>query len=193
MSYRNALPIGMLVAVTWIAFAGAGAAMATPAITVSPSEGPMGTQFTVSGQGFEPNDTIFLEIFPVGAPESRRIGNISASATGTFSVVAEVGIAYAGPDVPEVAPLGGGQKINHPPGDYYIMAYPQAFGPRTAETLAQAPKVLFKVTASALPSTGGEPGTGGRGLPIGVSAGLLLIAAGVVIWKKASTATGKTQ
>jgi hypothetical protein len=159
MAHRNALPIAILVAVvTWIAFARPGAAMATPAIAVSPNEGTMGTQFTVFGQGFEPNDIIHLEIFPVGAPESRGIGNISASATGTFSVVAEVGIAYAGPDVPEVAPVGGGQKINHPPGDYYIMAYPQAFGSRTAETLAAAPRVLFKVTPSSLPSTGGPPG-----------------------------------
>jgi hypothetical protein len=188
MSYRNALPIGILVAVTWIAFAGPGAAMATPAITVSPGEGPMGTQFTVSGQGFVPNDTIFLEIFPVGAPETRRIGNISASATGTFSVNAELGIVYSGPDAPENAPVGGGQKVNHPPGDYTIMAYPKSFGSRTAETIAQAPKVSFKVTASALPSTGGEPGTGGRGLPIGVVAGLLLMVASAIIWKKASSA-----
>lgn len=146
----------------------------------------MGTQFTVSGQGFEPNDIIYWEIFPVGAPETRRIGNISASATGTFSVNAELGIVYSGPDAPENAPVGGGLKINHPPGDYQIMAYPKSFGSRTAETIAQAPKVSFKVTASALPSTGGEPGTGGRGLPIGVVAGLFLIAAGVVVWKKAS-------
>jgi hypothetical protein len=155
--------------------------MAAPVIAVNPSEGPMGAKFTVSGQGFEPNEVIFLEIFPVGAPESRGIGNISASGAGTFSVVAEVGIAYAGPDVPEVAPVGGGQKINHPPGDYYIMAYPQAFGPRTAETLAATPRVLFKVTASSLPSTGGPPGPNQPGPQIYLVVGLFLVMAGITV------------
>ena len=142
----------------------------------------MGAQITVSGQGFVPNEAIFLEIFPVGAPETRRIGNISASATGTFSVVAEVGIAYAGPDVPTVAPVGGGQKINHPPGDYQIMAYPVSFGGRTADTIARAPKVPFTVTASGLPATGGSPGSDRFRYSSATLFGLVLVIAGLATW-----------
>lgn len=44
------------------------------------------------------------------------------------------------------------------PGDYWIMGYPESYGPRTRETLAAAPKFLFRVLqAEALPPGGGVP------------------------------------
>ena len=99
---------------------------------------------------------------------------------------AELGIVYSGPDVLDPAPPGGGQQVNLAPGDYQILAYPESLGGRTPETIAKAPKTSFQVTASTLPSTGGNPQTGGIGLPLGVVGGLLLMAAGFYIGRMAS-------
>ena len=160
--------------------------MAEPSISVTPNEGRMGTQLTISGQGFQPDETIFLEISPVGAPGAYRIGNISADSAGAFVARAELGIVYPGPDVPDPAPPGQGQKVNLAPGDYQILAYPESLGGRTPATIAKAPKTSFQVTASTVPNTGGNPQTGGTGLPLGVVGGLLLMAAGLYICRKAS-------
>lgn len=176
--FKIVVAIGLLLAVSWSMAIPSNRAMAAATISVSPSEGPMGTLLTLSGEGFEPGETIFLEISPVGAPSAFGIGNVTAQSNGEFSVSAELGIVYPGPDVPEPAPPGGGQKVNLAPGDYQIMAYPESLGGRTPDTIAQAPKVPFKVTVSSLPDTGGEPATLDGGFPLEVTAGLFLIVAG---------------
>ena len=185
LGFRVLLTAAFASVLCWSALAGSGKATAEPRISVTPGEGPMGTQLTISGQGFQPGEGIFLEILPVGAPHPYRIGNISAESTGEFVVNAELGIVYPGPDVPDPAPPGQGQRVNHAPGDHQIMAYPESLGGRTLDTIAQAPKVSFKVTASPLPSTGGQPGSNQQDLPIELAVGLLLVLIGVVIWKRA--------
>jgi hypothetical protein len=145
----------------------------------------MGDQLTISGQGFQPEEKIFLEISPVGAPGAYRIGNISADSVGGFTVRAELGVVYPGPDVPDPAPPGQGQRVNLAPGAYQILAYPESLGERTLETIAQAPKTMLEVTAPALPGGGGNPQARDTGLPLGVLAGLLLMASGLFIYRKA--------
>jgi hypothetical protein len=190
MGYRIVLAGGILAVLGWIAFAASTTAMAAPSISVTPNEGPAGTRLTISGQGFQPDETIYLGIAPLGALGEYGIGTISADAAGGFVVSAEVGIVYTGPNLPDPAPPGQGERVNLAPGDYQILAYPGSFGGRTPETIAKAPKASFQVTGSTLPNTGGSPHRNDSGQAIGVIAGLALMAGGFCVWRKASVRVG---
>lgn len=154
-------------------------------ISVTPSQGSIGTELTIVGESFEPGETIYLEIYPVGASSPYRIGNVMTDSAGGFLASAPLGNVYPGLDVPEPAPPGEGQQVNLAPGDYLIMAYPASYGTRTPETIQQAPKVSFEVTASSLPDTGGPPVAAGGALPASVIVGVLLLAVGILTWRAA--------
>jgi hypothetical protein len=183
VAFRAAVLFGSLV----LALSAVSTSGAEPRISVSPREGSTGDEMTVYGDGFEPNDTIYISIHPpLGG---YGIGVVSADLEGKFTATTRVGNVYDTEPFPEQAPPGEGYEVQLSPGDYEILAYPASFGGRTAETIAQAPKVSFKVTASALPSTGGEPGTGGRGFPVEVVAAPFLLIGGIFVWTAASRRT----
>jgi hypothetical protein len=176
--YLLAVAIGS--ALCLFALGGSGAATGAPRMSVSPAEGPLGTQLTISGQGFQPSEAIFLDIYPVGAPHGLWIGRVSADSTGQFVVNTDLGIVYPGPELPDPAPPGGGQRVNHAPGDYEVRAYPESLG-----HLTPSPKVAFKVTVGSLPSTGGQLGSNQQDLPVELAAGLLLVLIGAAMWRRA--------
>lgn len=180
LAFRLLLAGALASALCISAIAGSGNAIAEPRISVSPAGGPLGTQLTFSGQGFLPGERIFLDIYPAGAPHGLWIGRISADSTGQFVVNAELGIVYPGPELPDPAPPGQGERVNLAPGDYQIRAYPESLG-----HLTPSPNVAFKVTVGSLPSTGGAPGPNQQDLPVELAAGLFLVLIGVAIWKRA--------
>jgi hypothetical protein len=184
MRNKIALFVGMLiVGSTWLWLAPN--AIAQPEITVSPNQGSVGNQVSIKGEGFEPGETIYLEIFPLGGSSPYRIGNVVADSFGRFSASGPLGNVYPGLNVPEPAPPGEGQQVNLAPGQYQIMAYPASFGTRTPGTIEQAPKVGFEVTVSSLPDTGGPPAPEGGALPASVIFSGLLFAASVLIFRVA--------
>ena len=164
-----------------------------PTISVSPTEGSTGDQVTISGDGFEPNDTIYISIHPPQASGGYGIGVVLADSEGSFVAVTRVGNVYDSEPFPESAPPGEWYEVQMSPGDWEILAYPASFGDRTAETIARTPKVNFEVTASSLPNTGGERPIGGEGLSLELIAGLLLMVAGASVMLKAANLKRKTR
>jgi hypothetical protein len=98
----------------FIAFAPASAAAATPAVTVSPKTGTVGSMITVTGTGFPPNTNIYLgwtsqnatwaiKAIPTpqviglnSSPLVYRLGTTQSSASGSFSVQITVPSDYGG-------------------------------------------------------------------------------------------------
>ncbi|MGH3578668.1 MAG: hypothetical protein ACRDU0_14080 [Mycobacterium sp.] len=111
-------------------------AQAGAAITLSPNSGPGGTSTVVSGSGFMPGDTVFVELIgPSG--ETGRLATVAAGPDGRFAVTVTM-------------PAGG------PIEPLKLLAYPLSFGLRSPEAIEQAPKAVFTLT----PDTPGLPNTG---------------------------------
>jgi hypothetical protein len=163
---------------------GVGSAMAEPTITVSPNSGSQGVPFTVTGQGFQPGDKIYISIGPREAPSGYGIGVVFADSQGSFAASTKVGNVHDSEPFPQSAPPGEGYTVQLAPGDYEILAYPESFGGRTGETITASPKVRFTVTASSLPSTGGPPDSGHSPL-VALTVGLALIVVGAFICQNA--------
>jgi len=111
-------------------------AQAGASITLSPGSGPGGTSTVISGTGFMPGDTVFIEIVgPSG--ETGRLATVSPDAGGRFAVTVTM-------------PAGG--PIEQIP----LMAYPLSLGMRSPEAIAQAPRAVFTLTPAApvMPATG---------------------------------------
>lgn len=127
-----------------------GGADAMRMIEVSPSEGPLGMTVTISGTSFKPNETVFVEFVSEDGDESHRFATIIVSdgtkpgtVSGEFEFTAEIGLHE--------------ERIDFPPGEYIVLAYPEELGERTEETIAASPQAPFTITASELPAAGGQP------------------------------------
>ncbi len=114
-------------------------AQAGAAITLSPSSGPGGTSTVVSGSGFMPGDTVFVELVgPSG--ETGRLATVSPGPDGRFAVTVTM-------------PAGG------PIEPLRLMAYPVSLGLRSPAAIQQAPKAVFTLTP-ATPNTPSLPSAG---------------------------------
>jgi hypothetical protein len=123
--------------------AAATGAQGQPSISLSPQEGSAGTVVTISGEGFTPGDTVYLEGFPgIGSNHGTiRLATVTVDVDGQFRIGA-------------VMPPEGSENWGQVGGEYTVMAYPHSFGARTTETIAAAPKAVFTVTTGALPPSG---------------------------------------
>jgi len=122
-------------AVTW--------AQEQPRISISSEEGPPRTVLTISGEGFPPGDRVYLEVFPGIGPNhgTIRLAMVTVDADGEF----RIGV---------VTPPEGFENWGQVGGEYTVMAYPQSFGARTAETIEGAPNVVFTLTPGVWPPSG---------------------------------------
>jgi hypothetical protein len=120
-------------------------AQGEPSISVSPQEGPPGTVVTVSGEGFIPGDTVYIDVTAVlsRGGGTVRLATVTVDAEGGFRITAEMRAA--------------GTSVYR---EFNVMAYAHSFGNRSVETIAAAPKAVFTVTPSVLPPSGVGVGVG---------------------------------
>ena len=120
-------------------------AQGQPSISVSPQEGPPGTVLTITGEGFTPADTVYIEVFPVtgavGGHGTVPVATVTADGEGEF-------------DVAVVIPPEGFENWGRVYREYEVMAYAESFGNRTSETVEAAPKAIFTLTPAAWPPSG---------------------------------------
>jgi len=114
-------------------------AQGEPSISVSPQEGPPGTVVTVSGEGFIPGDTVYIDVTAVlsRGGGTVRLATVTVDAEGGFRITAEMRAA--------------GTSVYR---EFNVMAYAHSFGNRSVETIAAAPKAIFTVTTGASPPSG---------------------------------------
>ncbi len=146
-----------------------------PLIVVSPQPGPRGSTVTIRGEGFAAADTVFVEMFAVDSSGGGvvRLAAVTADGAGTFRLQAEITFSI--------------------PKDYFVMAHPQSFGDRTAQTIGRAPKAVFTLTGPAAPpGTGGAPAVDAtNGFVWGILApGAALASLGVLILLRRKAAAG---
>jgi len=159
------LLVGALVALGTVA----AEAQGQPSISVSPQEGPPGTVVSVTGEGFAPGDTVYIQVFPVtGVPGGHgtvRLATATVDAEGEFHVAA-------------VIPPAGFANWARVYREYEVMAYAHSFGNRTEETVEAAPKAIFTLAPGVWPPSGAGAGIArGQGDHGWALAGLALAAA----------------
>lgn len=74
--------------------------LAAPAITIEPLEGPVGTEFRITGTGFEPNQALIIALFADTQPPRLLEGTTArfdAEADGTFGLILRSGVASLEP------------------------------------------------------------------------------------------------
>jgi hypothetical protein len=139
-------------------------AQGEPSISVSPQEGPPGTVVTVSGEGFIPGDTVYIDVTAVlsRGGGTVRLATVTVDAEGGFRITAEMRAA--------------GTSVYR---DFNVMAYPHSFGMRNKETIEAAPKAIFTHTPGLWPPSGagggvaqGESGDGWALAALGLAAAL---------------------
>jgi hypothetical protein len=133
------LTVGTLVALP----TAAAGAQGQPSISISPQEGPPGTVLAVTGEGFAPGDTVYIEVFPGISLDHGAVPleTIAANDVGRFDIRAGM-------------PPEGFENWGRVGGQYTVMAYPSSFGNRTRETVEAAPKAIFALTPGVWPSSG---------------------------------------
>lgn len=159
-----------------------------PPLVTLPAPVPTGrttVQVEVRGSGFVPGETVYVERvseqqFHGLGTETQRVETVTADCGGRFSTTVAL---------PAIQTLR-----------YYILAYAESFGPRTAGSVQRAPRQLFAVTiasptsaapAVALPGTGvGVNGDAEWTLAFGARA-TVLAAASLAL--AAASALGRTR
>ncbi len=114
-------------------------AQGQPSISVSPQEGPAGTVVTVSGEGFIPGDTVYIDVTAVlsRGGGTVRLATVTVDTEGQFRITAEMRAA--------------GTSVYR---EFNVMAYPHSFGMRNRDTIKAAPKAIFTVTPGVWPPSG---------------------------------------
>ena len=120
-------------------------AQGEPSISVSPQEGPAGTVLMVTGEGFAPGDTVYIEVFPVtgvtGGHGTVQLATVTVDTEGEFHVAG-------------VIPPAGFANWARVYREYEVMAYAHSFGNRTEETVEAAPKAIFTLAPGVWPPSG---------------------------------------
>ena len=174
--------VSLLVVLIACLAAVAGAQASSPTLTITPTSGPQGTTVTIGGAGFEPGDTVSVELVPGtrfgnGGPHY-RIAEVAAAPDGTFEFQLDVWNIYSALTNEPAIP-GGGLQVEHvQTGPWMVFAYPHSFGDRTQDALARAPRAVFDVTAGSLPAGGGQASAPGTFPPAGAGVGALLVLLG---------------
>jgi hypothetical protein len=132
----------LLVALATLVTAAA-SAQAQPRIRISPREGLPGTVISITGEGFAPGDTVYIQMFPgIGGDHGTiLLETIAADAGGSFNTRA-------------VMPPEGFENWGRIGGQYTVLAYPSSFGNQGRETVEAAPKVVFTLTPGVWPPSG---------------------------------------